>query len=92
MPPTDRISDESLAVFAFAAYHQLQSGRTVREVIASDGEGHGADPEAIQELKKLGLATRDDNRVSFTDQGEEVLRRVIENMRQAAAEPGAAGT
>jgi hypothetical protein len=61
MPPTDRISDKSLAVFAFAAYHQLQSGRTVREVIASDGEGHGADPEAIQELNRVQFEIRSTN-------------------------------
>jgi hypothetical protein len=92
MPPTNRISDKGLAVFASAAYHQLQSGRTVREVVASDGAGHGADPEAIGELEKLGLATRDDDRVNFTDQGEAVLSRVIENMRHTAADPQAAGT
>jgi hypothetical protein len=84
MPPTDHISDKSLAVFAFAAYHQLQSGQTVREVIASDGAGHGADPEAIEELGKLGLVVKDGNRVSFTDQGETVLDRVVKSMRQAA--------
>ena len=92
MPPTNRISDKGLAVFAFAAYHQLQSGRTVREVVASDGAGHGADSEAIGELEKLGLATRDDDRVSFTDQGEAVLSRVIDNMRHTAADPQAVGT
>ena len=84
VPTTNQISDKGLAVFAFAAYHQLQGGYTVREVVASDGAGHGADPEAIRELEELGLVARDDNRVSFTDQGEAVLGRVIENMRQAA--------
>jgi hypothetical protein len=69
MQPTDQISDKSLAVFAFAAYHQLQSGQIVREVIASDDAGHGADPEAIQELERLGLVGKDGNRISFTDQG-----------------------
>ena len=42
VPATNQISDKGLAVFAFAAYHQLQGGYTVREVVASDGAGHGA--------------------------------------------------
>jgi hypothetical protein len=84
VPPTNQISDKGLAVFAFAAYHQFQSGQTVREVIASDGAGHGADPEAIRELEELGLVAKDGNRISFTDQGEAVLGHVVENMRQAA--------
>jgi GNAT superfamily N-acetyltransferase len=83
VPATNQISDKGLAVFAFA-YHQLQSGHTVREVVASDGAGHGADPEAIRELEELGLTARDGDRVSFTDQGEAVLGRVIETIRQAA--------
>ena len=91
VPTTNQISDKGIAVFAFAAYHQLQGGYTVREVVASDGAGHGADPEAIRELEELGLVARDGNRVSFTDQGEVVLGRVIENMRQAADGRQAAG-
>jgi ribosomal protein S19E (S16A) len=84
VPPTNQISDKGIAVFAFAAYHQLQGGYTVREVVASDGAGHGADPAAVHELEKLGLVTSDDNRVSFTDQGEALLDHIIETMRQAA--------
>lgn len=84
MPPTDQISNKSLMVSAFAAYHQLQSGQTVREVIAPDGVGHSADPEAIEELGKFGLVVKDGNRVSFIDQGETVLDRVVKNMRQTA--------
>jgi superfamily II helicase len=91
VPATNQISDKGLAVFAFAAYHQLQGGYTVREVVASDGAGHGASPEAIRELEELGLITRDGDRVSFTDQGEAVLGRVIESVRQAADGPKAAG-
>jgi hypothetical protein len=91
VPATNQISDKGPAVFAFAAYHQLQSGHTVREVVASDGAGHGADPEAIRELEGLGLIARDGDRVSFTDQGEAVLGRVIETIRQAADGRQAAG-
>jgi hypothetical protein len=84
VPTTNQISDKGIAVFAFAAYHQLEGGHPVREVIVSDRTGHSANPEAIRELEELGLLTRDGNRVSFTDQGEAMLDNVIKSMQQAA--------
>lgn len=79
------ISDRGLAVFAFAIYHQLESGSRVTQVVREDGAGHHADPEAIQELQRLGLVHVDDNRIAFTDQGEAILDRAIAEMRRAAA-------
>jgi hypothetical protein len=38
VPATNQISDKGLAVFAFAAYHQLQGGLTVREFVESMGQ------------------------------------------------------
>lgn len=81
------ISDRGLAVFAFAIYHQLESGSRVTQVVREDGAGHHADPEAIQELQRLGLVHVDDNRIAFTDQGEAILDRAIAEMRRAAAQP-----
>jgi hypothetical protein len=53
------ISDRGLAVFAFAIYHQLESGSRVTQVVREDGAGHHADPAAIQELQRLGLVHAD---------------------------------
>src|ERR687898_791555 len=79
------VSDRGLAVFAFAIYHQLGSGSRVTHVVREDGAGHHADPEAIQELQRLGLLHVDDDRIEFTDQGEAILDRAIAKMRRAAA-------
>ena len=81
------VSDRGLAVFAFAIYHQLGSGSRVTHVVREDGAGHHADPEAIQELQRLGLVHVDDNRIEFTDRGEAILDRIIAEMRQATAQP-----
>ena len=35
------LSDEALAVFAFAAYHELSSGQRVRSVVRRDGRATG---------------------------------------------------
>jgi hypothetical protein len=50
------LSDKGLAIFAFAAYHQLESGQPVTKVIREDGKGHKADEEGVSELERLGLA------------------------------------
>ena len=81
-----QLSDKSLAVFAFALYHHFQSGSRVTEIIKEDGAGHRADPEALDELNRLGLVIANDNRVSFTDRGEAVLDRLITLMRQPAGQ------
>jgi len=48
------ISDRALAVFAFAAYHELESGQVVRSVARRDDAGHKADDAAVDELQKQG--------------------------------------
>jgi ribosomal protein S19E (S16A) len=80
------LSDKGLAVFAFAIYHQFESGSRVTQVVTDDGAGHHADDEAIRELQALGLVTIDDGRVGFTERGEEVLDRIAAEVRRAASE------
>jgi hypothetical protein len=77
------LSDEALAVFAFAAYHQLESGEPVTRVVIHDRSGHQADGKAVAELTERGLATVEDDRIAFTGSGEEVLGRVVSALRQA---------
>ena len=62
-----KLSDKAIAVFAFAAYHEMSSGETVVDVVLKDGAGHAADPAAIQELEAAGLATTEGERAVFTD-------------------------
>jgi hypothetical protein len=81
------ISDRGLAVFAFAIYHQLESGRRVTHVVREDGAGHHADAEAIQELQRLGLVHVHYDRVGFTAEGEAILDQVLAAIRRAAARP-----
>lgn len=75
------LSDKALAVFAFAAYHQLESGVPVTGVVRRDGAGHAADEEAITELGIAGLVHVSEARVVFTDQGEAVLGALIGALR-----------
>ncbi|WP_349369818.1 hypothetical protein [Salinarimonas sp.] len=75
------LSDKALAVFAFAAYHQLESGEPVTGVVRRDGAGHKADEEAIAELREAGLVKVEENRVFFSDQGEAVLGALIGALR-----------
>ena len=79
------LSDKALAVFAFAAYHQLTSGETVTDVVLHDGAGHAADPAAVEELESKDLATVSDDRAAFTPSGQAKLAQVIEALRSAAA-------
>jgi hypothetical protein len=76
------LSDKALAIFAFAAYHQLASGQTVSSVVQSDGAGHKADDEAVAELQARGLAQADGRTVHFTPDGESALAAVIESLRR----------
>jgi ribosomal protein S19E (S16A) len=80
------LSDKGLAVFAFAIYHQFESGSRVTQVVTDDGAGHHADDEAIRELQALGLVTIDDGRVGFTERGEGLLDRIAAEMRRAASD------
>lgn len=75
------LSDKGIAVFAFAAYHQLTSGETVTDVALSDGAGHAADPDAIAELEKADLASVENGRAVFTAQGRTMLDGVIAALR-----------
>jgi predicted methyltransferase len=84
MPDAVQISDKALAVFAFAIYHQLESGSRVTQVIQDDGAGHHADPDAIAELERLGLVSIENDRVGFTQRGEAMIDHIVATMRSAA--------
>lgn len=75
------LSDEALAVFAFAAYHQLSSGQTVRSIVQRDGAGHKASDAAVSELQGRGLIEADGQDITFTAQGEEALQAMIAALR-----------
>jgi hypothetical protein len=83
MAPVQGLSDKALAVFAFAAYHQLASGQTVSSVVRRDGSGHQADAAAIAELEARGLARSDEAAITFTPAGEAVLSEAIQGLRAA---------
>ncbi len=82
--PSNTLSDKAIAVFAFAAYHQLASGETVIDVVLHDGAGHAADPEAIRELERNNLAKVEAERTVFTDKGKATLDAMIGALRTAA--------
>ena len=78
--PND-LSDKALAVFAFAMYHQLESGDAVSGVVARDAAGHQADPEALKELSGLGLANVENGKINFTDAGQLLLGQLLDRLR-----------
>jgi hypothetical protein len=71
------LSDGACAIFAFAAYHQLQSGQPVTKVVIDDGAGHKADETGRQELTSNNLATESDNAIVFNEAGLALLGRVV---------------
>jgi chromosome segregation and condensation protein ScpB len=75
------LSDEALAVFAFAAYHQLSSGQMVRSIVQRDGAGHKASDTAVSELQGRRLIEADGQDITFTAQGEEALQAMIAALR-----------
>ncbi|MXQ10346.1 hypothetical protein [Microvirga makkahensis] len=75
------LSDEALAVFAFAAYHQLSSGQMVRSVVQRDGAGHKASDAAVSELTERGLIEADGDEIRFTEDGEQALQAFISGLR-----------
>lgn len=83
--PTEGLSDKAVAVFAFAAYHQLESGQKVSSVVQRDAAGHKADDQAIAELEARGLVRADGQSVQFTQEGEAALDRLIAALRQAVS-------
>lgn len=80
-----RLSDKGLAVFAFAAYHQLTAGEAVKQVVLQDDQGHEADGAAVEELQAAGLATATEGRIRFTESGLVQLEAVVAAMRGTAA-------
>lgn len=78
--PND-LSDKALAVFAFAIYHQLESGDAVSGVTARDAAGHQADPKAIAELAQLDLAHLENGRITFTAAGQLMLTQLLDRLR-----------
>ncbi len=78
-----QLSDKALAVFAFAAFHQLESGQKVSKVTRRDGAGHKADDEAVAELQGRNLITLDGDFIAFTPDAERLLNEAIDGMRRA---------
>lgn len=78
------LSDHALSVFAFAAYHQLESGDSVSEVILDDGQGHKASADGVAELERAGLLKVDGTRGKFTDEGATKLRAIVEAIKAGA--------
>lgn len=79
------LSDKALAVFAFALYHQLSSGEPVAGVVAHDGAGHQADPQAVTELESAGLARLENDRIVFTEVGLKLLAGALANLKSGSA-------
>lgn len=77
------ISDAALAVFAFAAYHELESGQAVKSVTRRDDAGHRADDGAVAELTDRGLVEADATQIRFTPEGERIKQAVIDGLRKA---------
>ena len=77
-------SDQALSILAFAAYHQLESGDTVSEVVLDDGQGHSASAEGVAELQEAGLLEANGKRGTFTEAGAAKLAAVIEAVKAAA--------
>jgi hypothetical protein len=82
---SSNLSDKAIAVFAFAAYHQLTSGETVREVVVDDHAGHKADPEALKELSGSGFLKVDGVRAVFTEAGQAKFDKILSALHAAAA-------
>lgn len=78
------LSDAAIAVFAFAAYHQLGSGQPVKSVIREDGKGHKADEAAVEELQAARLVDVRGNDITFTETGLEQLSSIVERMKEVA--------
>ena len=82
--PMPNLSDKGLSIFAFAAYHELNSGERVAEVVIHDNAGHSADPQGVQEVQELGLAEIDGDRAVLTDSGRRLLDQVLQQIRGIA--------
>ena len=78
------ISEKALSIFAFAVYHQLESGQPVKKVIREDGKGHQADPDGVQELEAGGFASVQGNDIVFSETGLTVLKSAVDGLKSAA--------
>jgi predicted methyltransferase len=83
MASSQPLSDKALAIFAFAAFHQLESGQRVSSVVRRDDAGHRADEEAVRELAERGLVRADERFVHFTEEGERLLQETIGSLRRS---------
>ncbi|WP_407519833.1 hypothetical protein [Methylobacterium oryzisoli] len=79
------LSDKALSVFAFAAYHQLESGQKVSRVVRRDGAGHQADPEAVAELEQAGLIEATADALVLRPEAEAMVEKGIAALRGALA-------
>lgn len=75
------LSDGALAVFAFAAYHELSSGQRVLSVVREDGAGHRANAAAVDELDERGLIRAERDELVFTPAGEDALQGIASAIR-----------
>lgn len=80
---TTGLSDAAIAVFAFAAYHQLESGQPVKSVVRTDGKGHKADEGAVSELEGRKLVALEGNDIAFTQSGLAILADVVDGLKNA---------
>ena len=78
--PND-LTDKALAVFAFAAFHQLESGEAITAVVAHDAAGHRADPDAVAELESNDLGKLSGESFVFNAAGQLILSQVIDRIR-----------
>ncbi len=82
-----QLTDRALAIFAFAVYHELESGTRVTSVNADDHGGHRADPSGVNELIQYELARREADYIAFTERGAEVLQQILATMRASMSSP-----
>lgn len=75
------LGDKALSILAFAAYHSLESGEVVGEIVVDDGNGHTANQEGLTELESEGLVEVNGARARFTEDGAKELGSVIEALK-----------
>lgn len=81
-----KLSDDARSILVFAAYHELTSGKPVKEVVLNDGAGHKASGKGQEELAEAGLIQIDGDRATITDEGEQVLAALLNAIRNATGE------
>lgn len=81
--PND-LNDKAPAIFAFAAFHQLESGDAITSVVANDAAGHRADPEAVAELEAKELGQLSEERFVFNVASQRMLSQIIDRIRRSS--------